>query len=135
MDGWTKRENFLEITKDTASFDRYSIRCKTTETFGIGIWRRDVPVTPGAKYSLSYDVKMDEGIGPCAMRVAYVKPGDENLSTLVRFPASRKDVFWQSVAGEFVVPDGTERIALYFLTGVGGDGKFVYVDNIVLKRI
>lgn len=134
LDGWTKRDNFLEITKETASFDRYSVRCKTEEEPGIGIWRRDVPVTSGAKYSLTYDVKMDEGVGACALRVVCSKP-DGKIGTLVRFPAERQGAVWQEAGGTFVVPQGTDRVAIYFQTGAGGEGKSVWVDNIVLRRL
>ena len=134
LDGWTKRDNFLEITKETASFDRYSVRCKTEGEPGIGIWRRSVPVTSGAKYSLTYDVKMDEGVGACALRVVCAKP-DGKVGTLVRFPAKRQGAAWQEAGGTFVVPQGVETISIYFQTGAGGEGKSAWVDNIVLKRL
>ena len=134
LDGWTRRENFLEITSKTASFDRYSIRCKTTAAKGIGLWRPRIPVTPGARYALSFDVKSDEGVGPCALRVVAREGDGGKPVTLARIEAARRDVFWQTAGGEFAVPAGTAEIAIYFETGAGRDGLSVWVDNITLKR-
>ena len=132
MDGWTRRKNFDEITSETASFDRFSVRCKTTEKSDIGIWRTKVPVTPGSTYSLTFDVKMDEGVGSCGMRV--VAKRDGTAKTLARFKAERADENWKSAGGTFKVPEGVEAVSIYFQTGIGGAGKSVWVDNIEFTR-
>lgn len=131
LDGWSKREAFLEITDRTASFDKYSARFRTDAGRRLlGLSRRGVPVTPGMRYVLTFDVKMDEGVDSAGMRVV----AEGSRAEIVRREQRRASDYWQALEVEFTVPSDCGNLTLYFYLGKGGDGKFAYVDNIVLKR-
>ena len=126
LQGWSPRAGFRQITTKEASFDRYSIETKPIEKSAIILFRPQTPVTPGAKYTISYDVKSALG-GKFRLRVTAKGKTLTNISTAV------KGSHWVQKKGTFTVPAGTKHITLY-LYGYnlprGG-----YIDNIVLTRL
>lgn len=128
MEGWRARERFVEITGQTASFDKFSVKMAADVAPGVGIFRNQVAVTPGQRYQVSCDAKMDEGVDHVRLRVV---GGGKTLANLL---LKRQNENWVAAQAAFMVPDGVEAIILYVLVGSGEKGRFAYVDNIVLRR-
>ena len=129
--GWKTRELKAELTNEDSSFDRWSIRFETAPEKKIALWRQGVPVTSGATYSLSFDVKFDEGVKAAGMRV--VAEGG-NRRTLVTKYVKRESPNWQPAACTFDVPADVTKLTIYFSAGPGGDGRKVWLDNVMLER-
>lgn len=128
LDGWSKRERFVGITNKTASFDKYSIQLAAAEDEGIGIYKREVEVTPG-QYRISFDARMDAGVANVRLRVV---GGNKTLLNVVVPPAGD---FWKEAAKDFSVPAEVSKLTLYIVVGKGKTGLNAYVDNIVLTRL
>ncbi len=132
LDGWTEREAFVCVSDETASFDKYSVKLKTSpDGSKIGLWRQGVAVTPGAAYRLSFDMKLDSGVASAGMRVL----SEDERVTLARCDLKRKSDYWQAGDMTFKVPSDCASLTLYVHVGKGRDNAFVYVDNIVLERL
>lgn len=125
--GWNIRDLKGECTQETASFDLYSVKFTTRTDKSIALWRRDVPVTAGAKYSLSFDVKAMDGVGTVGFRVA--SGGKTIISKYFRAKDS-----WCKYGIDFTVPENVNNVTLYFVVGEGKSGKTLYLDNIQLRR-
>lgn len=128
LDGWTKRDRFVGISNKTASFDKYSIQLAADVEEGIGMFKREVEVTPG-RYNISFDARMDAGVSNVRLRVV---GGQGTLTNVVVAPAGE---FWKAASREFAVPEGVSRLTLYIVVGKGQPGLHAYVDNIVLTRV
>lgn len=128
LDGWSKRDRFVSITNKTASFDKYSIQLAAAAEEGIGMYKREVEVTPG-NYNISFDARMDSGVANVRLRVV----GNQGtLANVVVLPAGE---FWKMSVKEFIVPAGVSKLTLYIVVGKGQPGLYAYVDNIVLTRV
>ena len=122
--GWKPREAFKKITNNEASFDRYSIEAKPAKE-AIAMFRPRVPVTPEAKYTLSYDVK-----SPAAAKFrCRVVCGRK---TLANINATADNKHWQQGKGIFTVPADAKQITLYICIYNAPAGGFI--DNIELTR-
>ena len=131
LDGWIARDAFVEITDRTASFDKYSAKFRTSAGERLlGLWRKRVPVTPGAEYRLSFDVKLDEGVDSAGLRAVE----SDSRKEIVRRDVPRENAYWRSGSAAFGVPSGCKAVDLYFHVGTGGEGRCAYLDNIVLER-
>lgn len=131
--GWKTRDLKAELTNEDSSFDRWSIRFETQPEKKIALWRQAVPMTPGAKYKLSFDVKFDEGFGGAAgMRV--VADGSGRRPLAVKY-VRRTSAYWQPAACEFEVPGDVTSATVYFAAGPGGEGQNVWLDNVMLERL
>ena len=128
LQGWKLRDLVGECSVEAASFDRYSVKLTTRAEGGIGLWLNNTPVTPGAKYSLSFDVKARDCARSMTMRVA---AGGKTLASR-KVDAVAGD--WRQGALSFTVPDGVRTASFYLTVGKGEPGRTVYVDNIVLTR-
>ncbi len=128
MEGWQARERFVEITGQTASFDKFSIKMAADAAPGVGIFRNQVAVVPGQRYHVSCDAKIDEGVDHVRLKVA---GGGKTLTNLI---LKRQGGNWDAAGTAFTVPDGVDSIILYVLVGPGEKGRFAYVDNIVLRK-
>ena len=129
LQGWQLRDLVGGCTVEEASFDRYSVKLKTRAEGGIGLWLRQTPVTPGARYRLEFDVKTAEGKVPVRMRVA------GNGQTLASGGLTADSRVWEKGEVSFKVPEGKETVSLYFIVGKGEPDRTLYVDNIVLTRL
>lgn len=126
LQGWSPRKAFKEITMKEASFDRFSVAVKPTSDSEIVIFRPAVAVTPGAKYTIVYDVKAPAG---GKFRVRVVAKG----KTIANFSTSAKGDNWSQKQGTFTVPAGVDKITLYlYASHLSGEG---YFDNVVLTRL
>jgi hypothetical protein len=128
LQGWNMRDLKGKCTHETASFDRYSMKFTTRAESSIAFWKRGVPVTPGAKYTLSFDAKTAEGVGTVGFRVA-------SGGKMVASKYSRgKPGAWCKYGFDFNVPENVGKVTLYFVVGEGEADKTLYLDNIQLRR-
>ena len=130
--GWSTRDLKATLTNKHASFDRWSVEFETQPTRKIALWRQNVPVTPGAKYALSFDVKFDEGVESAGMRV--VGEGEKRRD-LVRRYVKRNSPYWHAGKAEFEIPEDVKKLTLYFSVGPGGEGRRAWLDNVCLSRL
>ena len=128
LQGWRIRDLEGKCTFETSSFDRYSVKFKTRAEKSIALWRNDVPVTPGAKYTVSFDVKTTKGAGAVGIRVA-----SSGKTIASRYFRGEPDN-WRKHSMEFTVPDSTDSVALYVVVGEGAENLTIYLDHIVLSR-
>ena len=126
--GWNIRDLKGKCTHETASFDRYSVKFTTRAEKSIAFWKRGVPVTPGAKYTLSFDAKTMEGVGTVGFRVA------SGGKTVASRCFHGKPGSWSKYGFDFTIPGIVGCVTLYFVVGKGESGKTVYLDNVQLKR-
>ncbi len=125
LQGWRARDGYREITNKEASFDRYSVAAKDTVNSKIVIQRPRVAVTPGAKYTLSYDVKAPGG---AKFRCRVVCNG----KTLTNISGNAVKENWTQLKKSFTIPQGVDNITLYITIAAAPQGG--YIDNIVLSR-
>ena len=128
LQGWRIRDLEGKCTFETSSFDRYSVKFKTRAEKSIALWRNDVLVTPGAKYTVSLDVKTTKGAGAVGIRVA-----SSGKTIASRYFRGEPDN-WRKHSMEFTVPDSTDSVALYVVVGEGAENLTIYLDHIVLSR-
>ena len=128
---WNPRNGYVKVTDKTASFDKYSVELKPVSASGdtIGIWRRLVPVTPGATYKLSFDFKFDN-VPHGAIRVRSDK--GKVLSRTV--PRHNGKGFWIPNEVTFKIPADCKAVDIYVNIGKGDANARAYVDNIVFTR-
>ena len=126
--GWRIRDLKGSYTHETASFDRYSMKFTTRAEKSIAFVRQDVPVTKGAKYTLSFDVKTADGVGAVGFRVAC---GGKTVSS--KYFHGKPGV-WGKYGFDFTVPENVNDVSLYFVVGKGEAGRTIYLDNIVFTR-
>ena len=132
--GWMPRQGYVKVTDSTASFDKYSVEAAPKSAKGdtIVIWKRAVPLTPDAKYTLSYDFKFD-GVPHGGIR--FVADG-KNRTRLIR-TVTKDDGkgFWINKSVKFTTPKNCTSADIYVFIGKGtkADAK-AFVDNIVLTR-
>jgi len=128
LQGWKLRDLVGGCTVEEASFDRYSVKLTTRAEGGVGLWLNRAPVTPGAAYELSFDVKAKD----CARRVVLrVVSGGKTLA--VTGVEAAPDI-WRQGNLAFTVPDGEKTASFYLSVGKGEADRVLYVDNIVLSR-
>ena len=125
LQGWRARDGFHKITNKDASFDRYSIEVKAADKLMIALHRPRIPVTPGAKYTLSYDVKAP---GSAKFRCRVVCKG----KTLTNINVSAVSEHWKQGKGTFTVPADAKQISLYLCVSNAPQGGFI--DNVELTR-
>ncbi len=125
LQGWRARDGYRKITDKDASFDRYSIEAKDTVKSKIVIQRPRVAVTPGAKYTLSYDVKSPATAG---FRCRVVCNG----KTLTNIKAGANSAHWTQGKGSFTIPADVNMITLYI--NISNAPKGGLIDNVVLTR-
>ena len=125
---WRIRDLKGMYTHETASFDRYSMKFTTRAEKSIAFVRKDVPVTPGAKYTLSFDVKTTEGVGSTGFRIA--SGGKTVASKYFR----GKPGSWVKQGFGFTVPENVSGVTFYFMVGKGEAGKTLYLDNVLFSR-
>ena len=125
MQEWRARKAFKQITNAEASFDRYSIEAKPAEKSEFIIFRPNVAVTPGAKYTITFDAKAEKG-GDFSLRVA------NKSKTMKRIKVSAKGNTWSQAAGTVTIPKNVDKITLYVSIANAPEGGFI--DNIVLTR-
>ena len=128
LQGWKLRDLVGKCTVEKASFDRYSVKFTTRAEKSIALWKGGVPVTPGACYTLSFDVLAEEGAGRCGFRV--VAGGKTLAAKYGTFQSGP----WRRETIEFSVPDGVASATFYFVVGDGRPDVAVYLDNVVLAR-
>ena len=130
--GWYPRKGYIRITDATASFDKYSAELQPTagkEEFGI--WRNQIPVTPGSEYTLSFDFKFKGDVKYAGIRVVGITP---KWKTLGRKVTNVENPHWISNELSFKTPAGCDSIAIYVFMGPGSKESRVFVDNIYLER-
>ena len=125
LQGWRARDGFKEFTNKEASFDRFSIEVKDTVKSQIVIQRPRVAVTPGAKYTVSYDVK-----SPATAKFRCRIVADGNTLANIGVVAISKN--WKQGKGSFTVPANVNQISIYIYVSNAPKGGFI--DNIVLTR-
>lgn len=145
--GWRGRDGFLAITNAYASHGEYSVQLSTPGQKSwsrLGIWRAAQPVVPGARYRLSADFRADEGVGGHLRVVAPAVP-EQGIATNrelvaeanMKLPAGK----WENFAVTFTAPQEfpTNRpvpsVTLYVNSVRGGEGKFLWVDNIRVQQL
>jgi len=127
LDGWTKRAGFGGITNAEASFDRYSLEILPMTQGKTVIWRPHVPVTPGATYKLSFDVK---ATGPHdGVRIRVVRNG-KTFKTLTN--KAEPGEFWKTAETTLKVPADTKELTFYLNAGKSEAKR--WVDNIQFIR-
>ena len=126
MQEWRPRNGFLRITNAEASFDRYSIQTKPVQKNTVVMNRSGIEVTPGAEYSLSFDVKAPKG-GKFRMRVMAGGKALKNISV------NGGTATWQQGSAKFTVPADAGKLVLYLYISDAPEGGFI--DNIVLTRL
>ncbi len=124
--GWKPRKAFKGITLKEASFDRYSIEVKPVEKAEIVLHKSRIPVTPGAKYDISFDVKAPAGAN---FRLRIVVSG----KTFANIKTSVKGGYWKMAKGTFTVPAGVKELTMYICASDAPEGGFI--DNVVLERV
>ena len=125
MQDWRSRKAFKQITNAEASFDRYSIEAKPATQSEFVIFRPNVEVTPGAKYTVSFDAKAVAG-GDFTLRIA------NKSKTLKRVKISTRGNIWTQGKSTLTIPKNVDKIVLYVAIANAPSGGFI--DNIVLTR-
>ena len=125
LQGWKARDAYREITNKEASFDRFSVAVKDTVKSQIVIHRARIAVTPGAKYTVTYDVKSP---ATAKFRCRVVCNG----KTLTNINAVANNKHWTQGKGTFTVPANIDQITLYINISDAPQGGFI--DNVVLTR-
>ena len=125
LQGWRARDGYREITNKEASFDRYSVTAKATVKSQLVIHRPRVAVTPGAKYTLSYDIKAPGG---AKFRCRVVCNG----KTLTNIYGKAVNENWTMCKKTFTIPRDVDNITLYISISDAPQGG--YIDNVVLTR-
>ena len=125
LQGWRARDGFHQLTNKESSFDRFSIQVKDTKKSLIVIQRPRIAVTPGAKYTLSYDVKSP---ATAKFRCRVVCNG----KTLANIGAVATSEHWKQGKGTFTIPADGNQISLYIYVSDAPKGGFI--DNVVLTR-
>lgn len=125
MQEWRPRKGFKELTTKEASFDRYSIEAKPAAKAEAVMYRTGIAVTPGAKYSVSFDVKAPS---KATFRLRVVA----GRKTLKNITANANSTRWSQAAGTFTVPKDTEKLTMYIYIADAPQGGFI--DNVVLTR-
>ena len=128
LQGWKLLDLVGECTVEEASFDRYSVRLTTRAEDGIGLWLSNAPVTSGAAYELSFDVKARDCERSVTLRVA-ADGKTLGVGSVVAVAGN-----WRQGTLSFAVPEGVHAAAFYLSVGGGEPGRTIYVDNIVLTR-
>ena len=126
LDGWTKRAGFGSITTAEASFDRYSLEIPPLDQGKTVIWRPHVPVTPGATYKLSFDLKTAGEQSGVSIRL--VRNG-KTFRTL-KNPAGPG--YWKTAETTVKIPEGTTDLTFYLNAGKADCKR--WVDNIQFIR-
>ncbi len=129
MDGWRQRDNFVEITKEKASFDKYSIKLKSTDKKRIGISKHGVKVEPGKKYKVSFDSFLEGDVEYARLRC--VASGKTLFNILNR----NKGNLWTCKSKKFTVPEKVDKLTFYVYTGPSKQNASVFVDKISLKKL
>ena len=132
--GWLPRNGYVKVTDAAASFDKYSVEAvpKSAKSDTLVIWKKAVPVTPGKKYKLSFDCKLN-GVSHCGMRLV---SGDKARKSLLRtLIKDNGKGFWMTKDAAFEVPADCGSMDIYVFIGKArkADAK-AYIDNIQLKR-
>ena len=126
LDGWKKREGFGAITNQEASFDRYSLEIPPLDKRRIVIWRPKIPVTPGAEYQLSYDVKTEGPQNGVILRVV------RNGKTFHMLKNQAAPGYWKQVESTLKIPSDTKELTFYLLAEPSRTRR--WVDNIQFIR-
>lgn len=129
LQGWRMRDLEGGCTFEAASFDRYSVKFRTRAEKSIALWRKDVPVTPDAKYTLSFDARTPKGAGTVGFRVA---SGGKTIAS--RYFHGKSDI-WRRHSMDFIVPSQTDSVALYFVVDEGVENLTVYLDHVVFQKV
>ena len=110
---------------ETGSFDRYSIEAKSATKLEAVISRMNIPVTPGAKYTISFDVKAP---AKATFRLRVIS-GRKTLKNVTVTASSDQ---WNQGQAVFTVPKDAEKVTMYIYIADAPAGGFI--DNIVLTR-
>ena len=89
------------------------------------MYRTGIAVTPGAKYSVSFDVKAPS---KATFRLRVVA----GRKTLKNITANANSTRWSQAAGTFTVPKDSEKLTMYIYIADAPQGGFI--DNVVLTR-
>ena len=119
MQGWRKRNGFARISGKSVE----TLPLKQ-ETYVIS--KHQIPVTPGAVYTVSFEAKAPKGAA-FRLRVRQDKPKDLCTLRIVS-----KGVKWQKASGTFTVPADCRTITIYCCAGKTANAL---IDNVVLKRV
>jgi len=125
-DGWKRRDGMLKITNQEASFDRFSLEIKPCEKRQIVIWRPHVPVTPGAEYQLSFDVKTAGPQQGVILRVV------RNNKTFKMLKNAAEPGYWKRAETTLKIPPDTKELTFYLLAESSSSAR--WVDNIQFIR-
>ena len=128
---WKARDAFVKVSDATASFDKFAVELQPQAAGNrIGIWRNQVPVTPGAAYLLSWDFKFTGDVKHGIVRVVA-----EDGKVLLRQVTRNRSKHWIADKARLQIPGNCSSIRIYVITGPGSDTAKTYVDNIQLKRL
>ena len=89
-------------------------------------------MTPGGKYSFSFDVRLDDGVKAAEF---WIVSSGKNRRDVARKGVKGSPGRWQTGAVDFDVPSDVSALTLYFSAGPGGEGRKVLLDNIHMKRV
>lgn len=125
LDNWSAKEAFDGFSDKEASFDRFSISVKKGNK-KVSLLSREVPVTPGAKYRISFDAKSS---GKTAFELKVTGDG-KNLAEL-KLEAGSKN--WKSASTELTVPANCNCVSMQLLRGKTTAQS--WIDNIEFTRL
>ena len=125
LDNWTAGEAFENYSEKEASFDRYSIAVKKGGKRA-RLLSRKAPVTPGAKYKLSFDAKSS------GKTVFLLKVAAKGKSlTELKLEAGSKN--WKSGSVELTIPKNCTTVSMQLLREATTAKS--WIDNIEFTRL
>jgi hypothetical protein len=103
----------------------------------IGMFRPRVPVVGGACYRLSASVRADDGVEYVSLRAIGSKDPVSGLKSKELGEVRKKcDGRWHRIGMDFTVADhNRDKAMIYVNVGRGGEGKYVWVDDVKLEKV
>ena len=122
--GWRLRSGFEKFTSQEAASGKYSVQSKKTSKEEYVISKHGVPVTPGARYTVSFETKAPAG-SLCRLRVRI------DGKDLCQIRVISKENSWKKSSATFQVPTDVKSVMIYCCAKAPGGA---FIDNVRLKR-
>ena len=135
--GWAARDAFVGIVREPSSEGSCCVKLRTSESPMIGMFRPRVPVVGGACYRLSASVRADDGVEYVSLRAIGSKDPVSGLKSKELGEVRKKcDGRWHRIGMDFTVADhNRDKAMIYVNVGRGGEGKYVWVDDVKLEKV
>ena len=124
LDNWTAGEAFDGYSDKEASFDRFSIAVKKGNKTD-RLLTREAPVTPGAKYKLSFDAKSNGS-------TVFILKVTGNGKTLAELKLEAGSKNWKSGSTGLTIPANCNSVSMQLLRGRSTAQS--WIDNIEFTR-